>query len=140
MRRGAHQLMQRMREPEVARRRRGELLRDRVVREALDGVVVRILEDALRLGGPDDDRLVGAARREPLPVARVRHAVQRVLVPLERVQQVAVDRVVHQDAAADGGDELRAIGLEDDVIDAILDAVALRHLVAPGYDGPHRPR
>jgi hypothetical protein len=56
------------------------LMRHRIVGQALDGVIVRVLEDALQLGGPDDDALVGASGRKPLAVAGVRHAVHVVLV------------------------------------------------------------
>ena len=115
----------------IARRPRRELLRHRVVAHALDRVIVRILEDALRLRGPDDDRLVLAAGGEALPVLCVRDAVQRLLMPLERVQQVALDRVVDEHAAADGGDELRARRVEGEVVNARFNALALGHLVGP---------
>mgnify|MGYP006975647848 CR=1 FL=1 len=38
-----------------------------------------VLEYSLQLAGPDDDALVGAAAREPLPVPSIVHAVHRVL-------------------------------------------------------------
>lgn len=58
----------------------GELLRDRVVGQALDRVVVRVAEHALVFGGPNDDRLVSAARGETLTVARVGHRVDETFV------------------------------------------------------------
>ena len=65
-------------------------MRDGIVSQALDCVVVRVLEDALQLGRPDDDTLVGAARCEPLPVPRVRHAVDIVLVTFRRKEVLAL--------------------------------------------------
>ena len=47
-------------EAEVAVGAGGELVGDGVVGQALDGVVVRVLEDALQLARPNDDALVGA--------------------------------------------------------------------------------
>eukprot|EP00965_Chrysotila_dentata_P168907 5577418-Pleurochrysis_carterae.AAC.1 len=61
-------LLLRRPEPEVCGGGGGERLRDWVVRERLDRVVVRVLQDALGLGRPDDDGLVGAARGEALAV------------------------------------------------------------------------
>ena len=65
-------------------------MRDGIVSQALDCVVVRVLEDALQLGRPDDDALVGAAGREPLPVPRVRHAVDIVFVTYRRKEVLAL--------------------------------------------------
>jgi hypothetical protein len=55
-------------------------MRNRIVCQTLDRVVVRVLEDALQLGRPDDDALVGAAGRKSLAVPGVRDAVDVVLV------------------------------------------------------------
>ena len=135
-----HRLLLGRPEPEVARGARGELLRDRVIREALDRVIVAVLEDTLRLVRPDDDCLVLATRREALAVFGVRDAVERLLVAFERVQQIAIDAIVHEHAAPTRGDELLAVWTEGDVIDARLDPIALRHLVRPGNESAHRGR
>ena len=55
-----HRLLLAGPESEVAVGAGGELVGDGVVGQALDGVVVRVLEDALQLARPDDHALVGA--------------------------------------------------------------------------------
>ena len=47
---------------EVGRRRRGQLLRHWIVRQALHRVVVAVLENTLGVTLPYNDRLVGAAK------------------------------------------------------------------------------
>lgn len=85
---------------EIALCGRRQLLRHGVVAEALYGVVVRVLENALALARPDDDGLVGAAGRETLAVARVSARVHIVLVTLQTVQKIPVVRVVDENAIA----------------------------------------
>jgi hypothetical protein len=57
----------------------GQLLRDWVVCQALDGVIVGVLEDALCSAGPDDDGLIRTARRKARAIAGVRYAVHNIL-------------------------------------------------------------
>mmetsp|Transcript_81924 Transcript_81924/g.163133 ORF Transcript_81924/g.163133 Transcript_81924/m.163133 type:complete len:221 (+) Transcript_81924:539-1201(+) len=124
-------------EPEVPRGPRSQLLRDTVVAQALDGVIVAVLEDTLGLACPDDDRLVLAARGEALAILGVCDGIKRLLMSLERVQEVAVHAVVHEHPAADGRHQLSAIRTEGEVVDAGLEPVPLWDLVGPRDRGPH---
>ena len=90
-----------------------------------------VLQDAFCFGRPYDHSLVFATGRKAFAILGVGDGVERVLVPLERVQQVALDRVVDEHAAADGGDELRARRVEGEVVNARFNALALGHLVGP---------
>jgi len=131
-----HRLLLGRPQAEVGHRRRGKRGGHGVVLEALDRVVVRVLEDALRLGRPDDDGLIGAARGEALAVARVGDAVERILVPFERLLQLTRRRIVDEHAVAAGNDYLRAVGTERNVLHLRPHAFLLRHLVRPR---DHRP-
>ena len=70
-----HGLLLRRPQTEVGRGAGGKLLCDRVVHQLLDGVVVAVLQDTLRLVCPDDDGLVRSTRREALAISRVVYAV-----------------------------------------------------------------
>ena len=59
-----HRLLLSRPQPEVRVCARRQLVAHGVVGQALQGVVVAVLQDALKLGGPDDDALVGAAGGE----------------------------------------------------------------------------
>ena len=76
-------------------------------------------------------------RGEPLSILGVGDAVDGILVALERLDQRPVGRVVHEDALSGGDDELRAVGPEAEVVDALLVAVAVVDLVHPRRHRPH---
>ena len=132
-----HRLLRRRPEPDIAGGCTGERMRDGVVREALDRVSVRVLEDALGLGRPNNNGLVRPARRKPLPVPRVRHRIQHVLVPLERRELLAARGVVEKDAVAARDDEARAVGGEGHVVHRRLHPIPLLDAVGPRGDRAH---
>ena len=99
---------------------------------------MRVLEETLRLAGPDDDRLVRAAGGEPLAVLAVGHGVHRVLMPLQAVEEVAIGGVVDEHAAADARDELRAVWAVSDVVAHAPHTIALGRRVRPRHHRPHR--
>merc|ERR1719235_1472120 len=74
-----HTLLLRRPQPQIRRCTARKLLRHGVVSETLDAVHVRILEDALRLRGPDDDLLVRPARSELLALLRISNGEDSVL-------------------------------------------------------------
>ena len=96
-----------------------------------------VLEDAFGLTRPDYNSLISTARCKALAITGERHAVKGVLVTLQRVQQIAINGVVDKDAAPYCSNELQTIGPEGDVVNAVLNAVALRHAVAPSDEAPH---
>eukprot|EP00965_Chrysotila_dentata_P232758 6199177-Pleurochrysis_carterae.AAC.4 len=60
-------------------------------------------------------------------------AVERVLVPFERVDQVARVGIVDEHARAHRGEQLQAVGREGQVVHHALDAIALGHAVRPRH-------
>ena len=76
-------------------------------------------------------------RSEPLSVLGVGDAVDGVLVALERLDERPVGRVVDEDALPGGDDELRPVGAEAEVVDALLVPVPVVHLVHPSRHGAH---
>ena len=76
-------------------------------------------------------------RGEPLAVLGVGDAVDGVLVALERLDERPVGRVVDEDALPGGDDELRPVGAEAEVVDALLVPVPVVHLVNPSRHGAH---
>ena len=59
---------------------------------------------------------------------------------LQRLDESPVGGVVDEDALPGGDDELRAVGAEAEVVDALLVALAVVDLVHPRRDRPHRDR
>mmetsp|Transcript_49321 Transcript_49321/g.91830 ORF Transcript_49321/g.91830 Transcript_49321/m.91830 type:complete len:648 (+) Transcript_49321:2089-4032(+) len=124
-------------EPKIRGGGARQLLRHGVVLQALDGFVVAVLEDALRLVSPDDDGLVRPPRRKPFAVAAVGHGVHCLFVAFERVQQVPVHGVVHKHPTPHARHQLRPVWLESDVVTYALDTVAVRHFIRPCNDSTH---
>lgn len=81
-------------------------------------VNIRVLENAFQLGRPDDDLLVGTARGKPLAIPCIGDTVDSVLVPLEGLNQGSIGRVIYQHTRPGCYDQLAAVRLEGQVINA----------------------
>merc|ERR1740122_516899 len=114
-----HRLLLRRPQPKVGGRAARQLLCNRVVSQALNGLVVVVLQDALGLVRPNNHLFVCTARGELLAMPRVRYAEDAVLVALQRVDKVPVRGIVDEHTIARRHDDLWAIRLEGDAPDAI---------------------
>ena len=68
---------------------------DGIVAQALDRIVVRILEDPFQTRRPDDDALVGTARSEALAISGVGHAINVGLVAFQGLHKRPIRSIVH---------------------------------------------
>ena len=109
-------------------------MRDGVVSQALDCVVVAVLQDPLQLRRPDDDALVSSSAGEPFAVPGIVDAVDGVLVALEGLDEAAIVGVVDEDPLSCGDDQLRSVRAETEVVDALLVLFTVMHLYEQDHD------
>mmetsp|Transcript_104276 Transcript_104276/g.185338 ORF Transcript_104276/g.185338 Transcript_104276/m.185338 type:complete len:296 (-) Transcript_104276:126-1013(-) len=108
-----------------------KLLRDGVVCKALNRLVVIVLQNSLSLVSPNDDLLISTTRCELFSMPGVGNAEDTLLVPLQRVDEIAICGIVNQNPVPRCYDDLRAIGLEGNAPNAVAPLLPLGNLVLP---------